>query len=156
MIAVKTLEGVNFFWPIKIRKNTSVLPEGYDELITEEDYEQLISLNRDAYISHTNLELEEQFNRSGAALFRRIREKWQDMADKFAFENTQMQVKITTPQAKALAASFSEVIYYLNSNVPNQALIELAAIPRSEPFLTEERLSKMALELSTFIQENIS
>lgn len=151
MIAVKYIEGLpeGLVWFSKFRRNAEVLPEGYDELLTPQTFAKFIADNKGSYQQY----LSSLRRQNGSQLFRLIREKWQDMADRFAFENANVDIRITTAQAKEVADAFSQVIFYLNANVPYQAVIELGKIQRSEPFLTDDRLTSMASELTSYIQE---
>jgi hypothetical protein len=150
-LAVKYRKDVSFQYPAAVRKDVTELPNGFDEILTQEQYDQLIADNSQAWADH-KADLDSQVQLvQGADRFRKVREKWQDMAD--AFANLNVASGITTAQAKVLADGFSQVKYYLETNVPMQAVAEIDSIATDPNFLTVEKRDEMKAELVAFISQ---
>lgn len=160
MLAIKYREDFTD-WPLRIRLNTSVLPEGFDELISESAYELLLETNQAAYDAFKALQaaqvVEAQAQAQlqvGAAKFAAVRAKWQNIADRYATENS--ATGINTAQAASIADAFSSVEKYLRLNVPTKAIAEIALISPIEPYLPQGKINSMRAELLAFIQETFS
>lgn len=141
-------------WPAKVRLNTSTLPEGFDELISEESYELLIETNQAAYDAYKAQQAAMAQLQAGAGKFAAVRAKWQNIADRYATENS--AGGITTATAASIADSFSNVEKYLRLNVPTKALSEIDLISPIEPFLPQSKINSMKAELLAFIQETFN
>ena len=155
MIAVKYREDylslpTPFNWPNKVKKPVDTLPEGYDALLTQAEYDQLLLDNQSAFDDQKVIEQQQAALANAAGSFKRIRDKWQQLADEYAAEN--VGAGITTAQAKLVADSFNSVKYYLETNVPMQAIAELDNIPPA-PFLDQAKIDSMKAEMLAFIQE---
>ena len=141
-------------WPAQARLNTSVLPEGFDELISEAAYEQLIEDNQVAFNAFKAQQAALAALQVGASKFAAVREKWQNIADRYATENS--AGGITTATAASIADSFDNVEKYLRLNVPTKALSEIDLIIPIEPYLPQGKINSMKAELLAFIQETFN
>ena len=143
MIAVIYDNNFNFKWIKKTIGPVDSLPEGYDELLTED---QLNKIKSDSLALY-----EAEKEKTKVPLkFKEIREKFQEMSDKFASDN--LAAGITTAEAKALADKFSQVKYYLELNVPMAAIAEVDNIDTDELYLTNDKKIELKNELLEFIQ----
>lgn len=155
MIAVKYIEGLAFNWPSKIKKPVSVLPSGYDILFaSEEDFTQFLADNQVAYDAYKLAQEQAKALAGAANNFKLIREKWQEIADKYAAQN--VATSITTAQAALVADKFDKVKYYLDTNVPMQAIAEMALVSPADPFLPQAKIDEMRGELLAYISEVFS
>ena len=147
-------DGTAVQWVQRIRKNVTALPEGYEELLSQSDYDNFISTNQSSYDAFKAEQAALNQQAQAAQGFKRVREKWQELGDNFAVSN--VSSGITTAEAAAIADSFDRVKYYLEANVPMKALEELAIVPADVNYFTEEVKTNMYNELLTFIQETFS
>lgn len=142
-------------WPEKVIKNIKELPEGFDILMSLEDYNLHLSSHQQDFIDWKAAEASSQAAASevanGIAKFQLIRNKWTQLADKFAFENTVLGITQIPGKTKEVADAFERVVYYLNSNAPTEAIKELDLIPRGETFLTEQRITALKNEFAAFL-----
>lgn len=141
-------------WPQKIIKNVTTLPEGYDVIFTEANYNQYLLNNRAGYEAFLAQKAEFAALEAGASKFASVRAKWQNMADRYAIENS--ATGITTAQAAQIADAFTSVEKYLRLNVPTRALAEIDLISPIEPFLPQGKINSMKAELLAFIQETFN
>ena len=138
-------------WPQRVRKNVQTLPQDFDVLMTLEEYNQHLTDNQSAFNTFkAQLAVQGQVNQ-GIAKFQLIRNKWTQLADKFAFENTVLGITQIPGKTKEVADAFERVVYYLNSNAPTEAIKELDLIPRGETFLTEQRITALKNEFAAFL-----
>lgn len=142
-------------YPKKIIRGCFTLPRGYDELITDEQYNQIMSENSTKiaqYNANEKARIEDEekarLKGVGAEKFELVRKKWQSMADSFAFDN--VGKGIDTDVATQIALSFKDVKYLLDSNVPMGAVKAIDSVPTNE-FLTVEVRDAMKQELLTYI-----
>ena len=113
------------------------LPEEYHWLLSEDTAAQAIADQEASDLKYKSL-------------FRECREKWQDMADQFAFENSKLGIT-SEGKTKEVADAFKDVDYYLRLNSPHEAMTSLDLIPRGDLYLTEERLTALKDEFSSFL-----
>lgn len=139
-----------FNYPVSKIDNVTVLPEGFDALLTQAEYDQLILDNKPLVDAYKAEEASKLATASLPNKFKAVREKWQEMADKFASDN--VSSGITTAEAKVIADGFSQVKYYLETNVPMQAIAEIDSITTDANFLTLTKRDEMKAELLAFVQ----
>lgn len=138
-------------WPLRVRKNIQTLPPDFDEVMTLEEYNQHLIDNQSAFNTFkAQLATQNQANQ-GIAKFQTIRNKWTQLADKFAFENTVLGITQIPGKTKEVADAFERVVYYLNANAPTEAIKELDLIPRGSTFLTEQRITALKNEFAAFL-----
>lgn len=141
------------FWPERVRKNISSLPEEFDVVMSEEDYLLHLSDHKQAFLDWKAEQIAANAVNLGAAKFVAIRNKWTQIADKFAFENSAMGISQIPGKTKEVADAFERVVYYLNANAPTEAIKELDLIPRGATFLTEARITALKNEFATFLSQ---
>lgn len=147
--------GIPENWPIKIKRvSDNVLESDYDYVISEVDYDAFIAANKASYDAGKAAIQTQADASTRANKFKRIREKWQSMADIFAADN--VASGITNVQATQLANAFDLIEKYLRLNVPMKAISEISTMTPIPPFLTAERRDAMKNELLAFIQNEFS
>lgn len=161
-VLIQTMGANNFGipsgWPLRIKRVVAdtepALTEGYNSVMLEADYEAFVAANQAAFTA--GKAARQAFNQlqAGAAKFAAVRAKWQNIADRYATENSASG--ITTAQAAAVADAFSNVEKYLRLNVPTKALAEIDLISPIEPFLPQGKINSMKAELLAFIQETFN
>lgn len=137
-------------WPEKIKKGVVDLPEGYDELMSQGEYDDYLIANQAGYDAFKVTQAQIAALQAGAAKFAAVRAKWQNIADRYATENSASG--ITTATAAGIADAFSNVEKYLRLNVPTKAISEIDNISPIEPFLPQAKIDSMKAELLAFIQ----
>lgn len=153
LVAVKWRSDFEF-WPERVRKNVQILPPEFDILMTEENYLLHLSDHEEDFLEWKSAQIAANAANAanaGAAKFVQIRNKWQQIADRFAFENSVMGISQIPGKTKEVADAFDRVVYYLNVNAPTEAIRELDLIPRGEEFLTEARVTAIKNEFSQFL-----
>jgi hypothetical protein len=150
LVAVKWRSDFEF-WPSMIRKNVQSLPEGFDVVMSVSDYDLHLQSYEAEFLAWKAERAAGVAITSGAEKFVTIRNKWQSIADKFAFENSVLGITQIPGKTKEVADAFSRVVYYLNANAPTEAIKELDLIPRGDIFLTEERISSIKSEFYSFL-----
>jgi len=151
LVAVKWREDF-VYWPERVRKNIQLLPDGFDILMSNEDYLLHLQSHEQDFLDWKTAKSQASTLANGPLKFEKIRLEWQKIADKFAFENTLLGITQIPGKTKEVADSFSRVVYYLGVNAPTEAIKEIDLIPRGEVFLTEERLSYIKNNLISFLQ----
>jgi len=149
MKAVKYRGDLSFNWPEKVSSPHTTLPSGYDILLDQAGYDLLITDNQASYDQHLLDQAASAAPITKANAFKTVRNKWQDMADTFAANN--VLNGITTAEGKVIADNFSQVVYYLNANVPMQAVAELALVTTDASFFTVAVRDTMAADLTAYI-----
>lgn len=150
MIAVKWRTDFEF-WPERTRSNVNSLPEGFDIVMSQEDYDLHISSHEQDFFDWEDVQAANNATANGASKFKRIREKWTELADAFAFENSTLGISAIPGKTKEVADAFDRVVYYLNANAPTEAIKELDLIPRGDVFLTEERITTLKNQFIAFL-----
>jgi hypothetical protein len=150
LVAVKWRSDFEF-WPSMIRRNGGSLPEGFDVLMSEIDYNLHLQSYEAEFLAWKAERAAGVIITSGVEKFVKIRNKWQSIADKFAFDNSVLGISAIPGKTKEVADAFSRVVYYLNANAPTEAIKELDLIQRGDIFLTEERISAIKSEFLSFL-----
>jgi hypothetical protein len=119
--------------------------------MTVDEYDQHLLDNQASFDSWKASQEQASAATQGAMKFVKIRNKWQELADKFAFQNSMMGISQIPGKTKEVADAFDRVVYYLNVNAPTEAIKELDLIPRGETFLTEERITILKNEFFQFL-----
>lgn len=150
MIAVKFIQGLNY--PEKIRKNVDSLPQGYDQLVTQAEYDQLIVDNTAAYTQWKQDLADAQADAQEAQKFVILEQKWEEMARSLAVKNIKSGITVAG-KSKQVADSFRDVVYYLQVKTPTEALAALQAIQPIPNFLPQETLDQLAADFQALLLE---
>lgn len=135
-------------WPAKARFNVSTLPVEFDVLLSQAEYDQMILDNKASFDTF----IESQKPIPGIEIFGLLRAKWQNIADRFALENSQMGIS-GKGKTKQVADAFKDVVYYLQVNAPTEAIKALDTIPRDPEFITNDRINAMKTELQEYLTQ---
>jgi hypothetical protein len=150
--------GIPTGWPRKIKKITADLPPSasgdFDTVLLQADYDSYVTANAAAYQAGKAAMQAQAQLQAGAAKFAAVRAKWQNIADRYATENS--AGGITTATAASIADAFANVEKYLRLNVPTKALSEIDNISPIEPYLPQSKINSMKAELLAFIQETFN
>lgn len=150
LVAVKWRSDFEF-WPERIRSNVQSLPEGFDIVMSQEDYDLHLSTYEQDFIDWKAEQAANIALANGASKFKRIRDKWTELADSFAFGNSVLGISAIPGKTKEVADAFDRVVYYLNANAPTEAIKELDLIQRGDVFLTEERITSLKNQFVAFL-----
>lgn len=157
MIAVKykTLQmndSSSVQWIEKTHSGVSLLPEGFDEFISQEDLDSLIQNNQASYDLYKTEQADLSTSLSEVAKFKYLREAWQEIADNLAVKNAAKGIT-AAGKSKEVADAFKDVMFYLSVNTPTEALAALGAITPIPTFLDQAKIDELSAEFSSILSE---
>ena len=152
MIAIKYREDLAFQWPEKVHSGISILPEGFDEMISQAVYDQLILDNQAAFDQWKTDQAAAEATALETQKFQTMRNEWQKLADELAVENIAAGIT-AAGKSKEVADAFRDVVYYLNANTPSEALVALDAITPIPTFLEAAKITELSDKFTAVINE---
>lgn len=152
MIAIKYRADLAFQWPEKIRKKTNELPQGFEEIIDQATYDQMIANNQASFDQWKADQEAQSAIFSEKDKFRILRETFQDLADELAVENIGKGIT-TAGKSKEVADAFRDVVYYLNANTPSEAIAALNAVTPIPTFFEQNKKDELIAAFSAKVNE---